>query len=88
MRRRLNRKAHAMKTNVIGKHVQHCTGSRSQQPRQAAYTVPEVAALLGLSPGSTYALVRRGSIPGRQMSRKQWTVPKRCFHRWLEGWSS
>jgi excisionase family DNA binding protein len=78
-----------MKTNVIGKHVQQCTGSRSQeQPRLAAYTVAEVAALLGLSPGSTYALVRRGSIPARRMSRGQWIVPKRCFHRWLEGWSS
>jgi len=78
-----------MKTNVIGKHVQHRTGSRSQaQPGQAAYTVPEVAALLGLTPGRTYALVRRGSIPARRMSRGQWMVPKRCFHRWLEGWSS
>jgi excisionase family DNA binding protein len=77
-----------MKTNVIGKHVQHCSGSRSQQPRQAVYTVPEVAALLGLSPGNAYALVRRGRIPAHRMSGGQWIVPKRCFHRWLAGWSS
>jgi excisionase family DNA binding protein len=73
-----------MTTNAIGEHVRHCTVSRSQeQPRRTAYTVLEVAALLGLSPGSTYALVRRGAIPARRMGGR-WIVPKRCFHRWLD----
>ena len=77
-----------MRTNVIGAHVQHRTGSPSEEPpRRAAYTVLEVAALLGLSPGSTYALVRRGAIPARRMGGR-WIVPKRCFHRWLDGWSA
>ena len=52
-------------------------------PSRAAYTVREVAALLGLSPGTTYALVRAGAIPARRMGGR-WIVPKRRFHRWLD----
>jgi excisionase family DNA binding protein len=52
-------------------------------PGRAAYTVREVAALLGLSPGTTYALVRAGAIPARRMGGR-WIVPKRRFHRWLD----
>jgi excisionase family DNA binding protein len=53
------------------------------QPRRAAYTVREVAALLGLSPGTTYALIRAGAVPARRMGGR-WIVPKRRFHRWLD----
>jgi excisionase family DNA binding protein len=50
---------------------------------RAAYTVLEAAALLGLSPGSTYSLVRAGVIPARRVGGR-WIVPKRRFHRWLD----
>jgi len=51
-------------------------------PRRAAYTVQEAAALLGLSLGSTYTLIRAGEIPARRMGGR-WIVPKQRFHRWL-----
>jgi excisionase family DNA binding protein len=54
------------------------------KPRRAAYTVREVAVILGLSPGTTYTLVRAGAIPARRMGGR-WIVPKRRFHRWLNG---
>lgn len=49
---------------------------------RAAFTVAEVSELLGLSLGSTYALVRAGEIPARKM-RGRWIVPKRRFYSWL-----
>lgn len=55
----------------------------ADQPPRAAYTVREVADLLGLSTGTTYALVRSGDIPARRMGGR-WIVPKRRFHRWLD----
>ncbi len=51
--------------------------------RRVAYTVREVALLLGLSRGSTYALVREGRIPALRMGGR-WIVPKRRFHAWLD----
>jgi excisionase family DNA binding protein len=48
-----------------------------------AYTVMEVAGLLGLSRGGTYALIRAGTIPARRTGRR-WIVPKRRFHDWLD----
>jgi excisionase family DNA binding protein len=57
------------------------------RPRRAAYTVREVAALLGLSPGTTYALVRAGAIPARRMGGR-WIVPKQRFDDWLNARSS
>jgi excisionase family DNA binding protein len=50
---------------------------------RAAYTVVEVALLLGLSRGSTYALVRSGKIPALRMGGR-WIVPRRRFHAWLD----
>lgn len=46
------------------------------------YTVVEVAELLGLSRGLTYALVRDGTIPARKLGGC-WKVPKEAFHAWL-----
>ena len=63
------------------------TGQAEEQPRRAAYTVREAAALLGLSPGSTYALVRAGEIPALRVGGR-WIVPKRRFHRWLDARSA
>jgi excisionase family DNA binding protein len=61
---------------------------KAERPSQTAqesavYTVKEVAALLRLSLGSTYALVREGEIPAKKMGGR-WVVPKRRFHAWLD----
>jgi excisionase family DNA binding protein len=50
---------------------------------RAVYTVVEVAEMLDLSPGSTYALVRAGEIPAKKMGGR-WVIPKRRFHTWLD----
>jgi excisionase family DNA binding protein len=49
---------------------------------RAVYTVREVADLLSLSTGSTYALVRAGEIPARKLGGR-WVIPKQRFHDWL-----
>jgi excisionase family DNA binding protein len=49
---------------------------------RAVYTVREVAALLSLSVGSTYALIRSGDIPALKLGGR-WVVPKKRFHEWL-----
>lgn len=63
---------------------------------RAVYSVREVARLLSLSLGSTYALVREGEIPARKLGGR-WVIPKKRFHDWLneatepatdpEGWA-
>jgi excisionase family DNA binding protein len=45
--------------------------------------VKEVAGLLRLSLGSTYALIRDGSIPAKKMGAR-WVIPKKRFHAWLD----
>jgi excisionase family DNA binding protein len=49
---------------------------------RAVYTVREVAELLSLSLGSTYALIRSGEIPALKLGGR-WVVPKKRFHAWL-----
>ena len=49
----------------------------------AVYTVDEVAHLLSLSLGSTYALIRSGDIPALKLGGR-WVIPKRRFHTWLD----
>lgn len=46
------------------------------------YTVPQVAALLGISDGLAYELVRAGEIPAKRLGRR-WIVPRARFHAWL-----
>jgi excisionase family DNA binding protein len=53
------------------------------RPAAAVYTVAEVAELLGLSLGGTYAAVRAGEIPARRMGDR-WVIPKRRFDAWLD----
>ncbi|MBQ0902649.1 helix-turn-helix domain-containing protein [Micromonospora sp. U21] len=48
------------------------------------YTVREVAKLLGISLGSTYALVRDGTIPATRLGGR-WLIPRARFHAWLDG---
>ena len=50
---------------------------------RAVYTVAEVAAMLSLSLGSTYTLIRSGDIPAKKMGAR-WVIPKRRFHAWLD----
>lgn len=57
-------------------------GTRPTEPR-ATYTVQEVADQLGLSLGSTYALIRSGKIPALRMGGR-WIIPKRRLHAWLD----
>ncbi|PWU43207.1 hypothetical protein DLJ46_32710 [Micromonospora globispora] len=57
------------------------TGGTVVEP--VTYTVREVAKLLGLSLGSTYALVRDGTIPATRLGGR-WLVPRTRFHAWLD----
>ncbi|MFE9694445.1 helix-turn-helix domain-containing protein [Micromonospora sp. NPDC005806] len=50
---------------------------------RAVYSVREVARLLSLSLGSTYALVRDGEIPARKLGGR-WVIPKKRFRAWLD----
>ncbi|MFI7213135.1 helix-turn-helix domain-containing protein [Micromonospora maritima] len=57
------------------------TGAAVVEP--VTYTVREVATLLGLSLGSTYTLVRDGTIPATRLGGR-WVIPRARFHAWLE----
>jgi excisionase family DNA binding protein len=57
--------------------------SRSE-PERAVYSVKEVAQLLGLNLGGTYALVKDGTIPARRVGSR-WLISKQRFHAWLDG---
>jgi excisionase family DNA binding protein len=46
-------------------------------------TVREVAKLLGISLGGTYALVRDGTIPATRLGGR-WLIPRARFHDWLD----
>ena len=50
---------------------------------RAVYTVREVAHLLSLSLGATYALVRAGEIPARRLGSR-WVIPRARFEQWLD----
>ncbi|MEU8427530.1 helix-turn-helix domain-containing protein [Micromonospora sp. NPDC048887] len=58
------------------------TGTVVVEP--VTYTVREVAKLLGISLGSTYALVRDGTIPATRLGGR-WLIPRARFHAWLDG---
>jgi excisionase family DNA binding protein len=51
--------------------------------RVLVYTVPQVAALLAISPHTAYAMVRSGQIPARRLGTR-WVVPRQVFHVWLD----
>ncbi|GAA4588677.1 hypothetical protein GCM10023194_40960 [Planotetraspora phitsanulokensis] len=60
------------------------TDASSDAGSRAVYTVLEAAHLLSLSRGSTYTLVRNGTIPAMKVGSR-WVIPKRRFHAWLDG---
>jgi excisionase family DNA binding protein len=53
-------------------------------PVKLVYTVEETAALLGLSRGLAYELVRAGTIPAERAGRR-WIVPRARLDAWLAG---
>lgn len=57
------------------------TGATVVEP--VTYTVREVAKLLGISLGSTYTLVRDGTIPATRLGGR-WLIPRARFHAWLD----
>jgi excisionase family DNA binding protein len=60
---------------------------RRTKAQALVYTVAEVSELLALSLGSTYTLVREGSIPAVRMGGR-WLIPKKRFHTWLDSLDS
>jgi excisionase family DNA binding protein len=58
-------------------------GPPDQPVESLVYSVAEVAALLNLALGSTYALLRSGDIPARKLGSR-WVIPKQPFHEWLD----
>jgi excisionase family DNA binding protein len=48
------------------------------------YAVPEAARRAGVSAAWYYRAARQGRVPAKFMGRRI-VVPKRSFHRWLDG---
>ncbi len=47
------------------------------------YTVAEVATMLNLNLGGTYALIREGVIPAMKLGGR-WAIPRHRFDQWLD----
>ena len=58
--------------------------SRTPQATRVVYTVPEVAALLGINLPKAYELARQPGFPAIRVSSRRIIIPKEAFHRWLE----
>ncbi|WP_433592546.1 helix-turn-helix domain-containing protein [Nocardia sp. CA-145437] len=56
---------------------------RLRRAEPAAYTVDEVAELLGVSRGNAYQAVHDGVIPAKRVGRR-WVISRKAFHEWLE----
>jgi excisionase family DNA binding protein len=52
--------------------------------RRLTYTVPEAAALVGISDDSYYRALRAGEVPGLKI-RGRYVVPRAALHRYLNG---
>ena len=52
-------------------------------PNLEIYTVPQVAHMLNMTPGTVYQLLRNGTIPARRLGRR-WLISRRRFHDWLD----
>lgn len=66
------------------------SGSASPRRDVVAYTVSEVAALLGVSTDKVYELVRGHVLPHKRLGRRI-IVPRLGFERWLnapDSWES
>ncbi len=60
--------------------------AKSADVVRLTYTVEEVAQLLNLSRGITYASLRDGTIPAERVGRR-WVISRRRLHVWLDGLS-
>ena len=58
--------------------------SRTPQATRVVYTVPEVAALLGINLPKAYELARQPDFPAIRVSNRRIVIPKTAFERWLE----
>jgi len=56
----------------------------SEQGSKLTLTVPEVAALLGISRGTAYEAIRLGQIPSLRFGRRV-VIPKAALQRLLDG---
>ena len=76
------------KAAVGGSHVADVidirTGGIVLTPARVTYTVPEIAALLGISRATAYAMLRAGEIPARRIGSR-WIIACRRFDLWLQG---
>ena len=57
--------------------------SKAEQSAALTYTVPEVAAKLGLSRNAAYEAIGRGEIPSLRFGRRV-VVPRVAFERMLD----
>ncbi len=65
-------------------HHRPTPGVDSSGVTRLTYTVEEVAELLSLSRGTTYASLRDGTIPAERVG-KRWVISRRRLHAWLDG---
>ena len=72
-----------MATEVVSTTEPSAPSSPSHAEGRAAYTVVEIARLLGVCETTAYRLARKGEIPALRL-RGRWVVPKRRFHAWLD----
>ncbi|MGH3828236.1 MAG: helix-turn-helix domain-containing protein [Pseudonocardiaceae bacterium] len=61
--------------------------SVSDLPGREIYTVAQVARMLNMNLGTVYHLLREGVIPAKRLGRR-WVIPRKRFHRWLDGLSN
>lgn len=61
--------------------------SKKPKIEKAVYTVPEIAALLGINLPNTYRLAKQPGFPAIRISNRRVVVPKDAFHRWLNSQS-
>jgi excisionase family DNA binding protein len=61
--------------------------SRTPQATRVVYTVPEVAALLGINLPKAYELARQEGFPAIRISPRRIVIPKAAFERWLDSQS-
>ncbi len=60
------------------------------QPVKLAYSVFEVAEILGISTDKTYELIRANALPHKRLGRRI-IIPSQRFYEWLnstESWES
>ena len=75
-------------TNVISLNPPDDPGATPDRPGEPTtpgrtfYTAKEVAEMLAIDLGNTYAGLRAGQLPGVKWNGR-WAIPRRRFHDWL-----